>query len=220
MFRLYAFKDRNGKTRIMRAATIHKKVMEDSFKSRYNWIASVTNLISVCTEKDFPINYAINIKVVILNCFAGLIIRENPQRQKTDIESVYYAYNSLFGITDEKVINARKNFLNGFLANIYWQALQSNLNNKSFERFCRNWQEEMLKKLIVIESINFNNIKITLKEGFKNTLQSTNTSTLFAEESNTDSDFTRNLLDELEESIEKYGTPNKPKLKNLTITSY
>ena len=57
MFGLYSFLDWNGNPRTMRASTIHKKVLEASKKSNYGWIASATDLINVCSKKNFPVEY-------------------------------------------------------------------------------------------------------------------------------------------------------------------
>ena len=101
-----------------------KKVIEASKKSNYNWIASATDLIYICNKKDLPIEYAIDIKVAILNCFATLINSENESRGKeTDIYAVYHAYNSLYGVENENAIVARKNFLRGFLRKIIFESL-------------------------------------------------------------------------------------------------
>lgn len=172
MFGIYTFMDWGGNPRIMRAETIHKKVIEDSKKSNYNWIASATDLICICDKKDFPIEYAIDIKIAILNCFATLINSEKESRGKaTDINAVYHAYNSLYGIENENVIDARKNFLKGFLKKITLESLLFLVyDTKSYSKIYCEWCEKKVNELISIKEINFPSIKVVLMKEFKTLL--------------------------------------------------
>jgi len=174
MFGLYTFMDWSGTPRTMRATTIHKKVLEASKKSNYNWITSATDLIYICNKKGFPIEYAIDIKVAILNCFATLINSEKESRGKeTDIYAVYHAYNSLYVVENENVITARKNFIRGFLRKITLESLSFlAYDTESYSKIYREWCERKSDELISIKEINFPAIKVLLIQDFKTLLNS------------------------------------------------
>ena len=78
------------------AKQLYERVLEDS-KSDYNWIASATELVRVCNDSCFPEEYAIAIKIIILNSFANLELQKEyySNEESTDAEAVYSCYNSL-----------------------------------------------------------------------------------------------------------------------------
>lgn len=78
------------------AKQLYERVLEDS-KSDYNWIASATELVRVCNDSCFPEEYAIAIKIIILNSFANLELQKecSSNVESTDAEAVYSCYNSL-----------------------------------------------------------------------------------------------------------------------------
>jgi len=119
MSRLYFIIDRDGFIHLISAEKLHKKIMEQSKESNYNFIAPITDLVRVCDKKSFPKEYALDIKLAILNSFSELFQKYNHRHiLESDLESVYRLYNSLFSITDERVINARYNFLKIYLTEV------------------------------------------------------------------------------------------------------
>ena len=69
--RKFDFIDRFGKKRSMRATDIYNAVMHDSKESDYNWIASAKELVKLCKNENFPIEYSTEIEMAILICFAN-----------------------------------------------------------------------------------------------------------------------------------------------------
>ena len=67
----------HGKTD-MNAEEFYERIMEDSNKSDINWIASATELIRICTEPDFPEEYAKEIEIRILDCFGRYETEKDP----------------------------------------------------------------------------------------------------------------------------------------------
>lgn len=166
MFRLYLLKGWRDSLYLMSASKIHKKVMDKSKESDYDWIAPATDLISLCEKNSFPINYEIDIKVAILNCFSRLINSDNDatRRKETDLDAVYCAYNSLYGIKEEKVIDARYNFLQAFLKNVSGFKYVY-LGEKYYEFLCK-WRDLKFNELKDQEYINFPYLKTILHEEF------------------------------------------------------
>lgn len=218
MFGIYTFIDWSGTPRTMRASTIHKKVIEASKKSNYNWIASATDLIYVCTKKNFPIEYSIDIKIAVLNCFSSLINSEEDTSygKKTDIEAVYYAYNSLFDIKKEKVIKARINFLNSFLFRVRRDSWQFMFHHgDSFKKVCTDWQNTKLKELISIKNLDFNKVKDLLEEDFRNVIKIAEEKGIFAEDDKREVEIQRKIMENFNNFGEKYETFDKPRVKVL-----
>ena len=220
MFGLYSFLDWNGEPRIMRASTIHKKVLESSKKSNYGWIASATDLITVCSKKNFPVEYAIDIKSAVLNCFSVLINSEDDtsKSKKTDIHAVYYAYNSLFGIENENAVNARKNFLNGFLHRIRWNSWQFMFHQgNSFNNVCNEWQNTKFNELIIMENLNFDELKKSLEEDFRKLIKKAEQAGVFIEDDKRNAEIQMRIIEEsVNDFTERYGTKENPKVRKLT----
>lgn len=169
---VYMFQDNKGNYRVMSAKKIHKRVMEDSKKSNYNWIADADNLVFVCNCKTFPLEYAIDIKVAILNCFARLM-SNTLYKNNYELNPVYSAYNSLNGITDEKVIEARTNFLNAYLTDIMYEsyAYLPVHSGKSFDEVCGEWKRKNIENLLSSNFVYFNELIETLSNDFKETIR-------------------------------------------------
>lgn len=221
MFELYTFNDWNGNLRIMLASTIHKKVIEDSKQSNYNWIAPAKELINVCTKKNFPIEYSIDIMAAILNCFASLINIDDDTSycKNTDIQAVYYAYNSLFDVKNETAIKARINFLNGFLSRICWNSWQFLFHQgDSFTKVCNDWQTAKLNELILIKDLNFDKIKVSLEKDFINVIKEAEKNGVFVEDDKRAKEIQKKIIeDSVNDFNERYGTPDKPKSRFLNI---
>lgn len=215
MFGLYAFMDWNGTPRIMRASTIHKRVMEDSEKSNFGWIASATDLVYVSSKEGFPIRYSIDIKAAVLNCFSVLINSDNIDTitKETDMKAVYYAYNSLFNIQDNIAIEARKQFLSSYLTRITWDThLFLAHRGETFMNITSKWHEEKLKELSSNENINFSQMKQILTQNYINTIKKAEIEGLFEKEDAEEAEKQRKKIEKMvNDFIESYRTPDNPK---------
>jgi len=169
MSRLYFIIDRDGFIHLISAEKLHKKIMEQSKESNYNFIAPVTDLVRVCNKKSFPKEYAIDIKVAILNCFSEILKKYNHRHiLESDLESVYKLYNSLFSITDERVINARYNFLKIYLIYSVYDYRNKILYKEDFYLEClTEWQKKKFVELSKLEEISFDNLKFSLVLDFE-----------------------------------------------------
>ena len=77
----YMVKGRDGTVYFMTDVELCNRVMRDS-KSDKNWIASARELVRVCKNPFFSKEYALSIKVAILNCFANLEHHYNCGQKK------------------------------------------------------------------------------------------------------------------------------------------
>lgn len=185
MFNLYILKDWYGTPHIMSSSRIHKKIMDDSSKSNYNWIASATELVNVCNKRNFPEEKANDIKVAILNCYSSLIWSEDDysRREKTDLDAVYFAYNSLYGVKDEKVVQARARFLSSFLSLTSYSSLIGLFHHgENFRNAKREWEKQKFNELFAEEQVDFANLFSVLKFDFSQRMKLLEESGVFAEE--------------------------------------
>lgn len=185
MFNLYILEDWCGTPHIMSSSKIHKIVMDDSSKSNYNWIASATDLINVCNKKKFPEEKANDIKAAILNCYSSLMWSEDDysRRKKTDLNAVYFAYNSLYGVEDEKVIQARTRFLKSFLSLVTRSSfLFIAHHGENFRNARKEWINHKFNNLFAQEQIEFASLFSLLKNDFRKKIEQLEESGLFDEE--------------------------------------
>lgn len=178
MFDLFLIKDHNGKNHILKSSKIHKLVMEKSEETNYDWIAPASNLVSLCEQKKFPLEYAIDMKVAILNCFAELMNKKDLDNfKKDDLDAVYYAYNSLakyyannllYKAKAEEINEARSNFLKAFLKNIIFNKYTFLYRGKSYHEFVDEWINQKFEELFFKDYIFFSYIKNSIKQEFYN----------------------------------------------------
>lgn len=215
MFGLYTFLDWNGTPRIMRASSIHKRVMKDSEKSNFEWIASASDLVYVCCKDGFPKDYAIDIMSAILRCFSVLINSDNSFTitKETDIKAVYYAYNYLFNCENKVGEEARKTFLSSFLTRITWDTHLFLVHRGStFMDVTAKWQEDKFNELIKKENLDFESSKQRLSYDYIATIKNAEKDGLFEKEDKEEEErqmkFIKKMVDDF---VDSYGTPDNPK---------
>lgn len=155
----YVVFGRNGREELS-AKELYNRIMEES-KSDYNWSATAPELVRFCEEPTFPIEYAIGIKVAILNCFANIEHRANSGGDRyitkpSDKKAVEYCYNSLYGIETEEAISARKRFLNKMITTASYVRRFDPLYHPgpTFTKLCEDWRKAKLEKWLPIKNIN------------------------------------------------------------------
>ena len=176
----YIITDRDGHQHsFSKAEDLLYRIITDSKKSNYDWIASASELVRFCETADFPKQYAIQIKIAILNCFANLLQNENnsirPKRTKgktditsqDDIDAVYDCYNSLFSITQAHKV--RLKFLIEVIKSC--SSARSGLDlpyhfGQTYIKNCDTWLNQQVEKYISQRNINFHELRKELCERF------------------------------------------------------
>ena len=136
------------------AQELHDRVMEDS-KSNYNWVASATELVRVCNEPDFPQEYAQNIKIAILKCFASLAVHsfDESYQEPTDNDAVYSCFNSLSG-TDENVRSAKQTYLRGVIKGISFNRFEFPVHvGAEYSKFRNEWETAKFEEFCEQETV-------------------------------------------------------------------
>lgn len=140
--KFFTFKDRYGKSRIMTAKNIYNNVMEQSKKSDYNWIASAKELVKLCDNQKFPREYAVDIEMAILSCFANIEARVNRGGDKHTTKSddslaVQYCYDELGRLMKSSDNEEFKNTLNSVRTRYLKEMISSAVNTSTREYFFR-----------------------------------------------------------------------------------
>ena len=174
----YRIEDIDGKTHIMTAKQLYKRILEDS-KSDYNWIAHASEIIRICDEPDFPDEYAKEIKIRVLKCFANIKTKQERISYHTieDENAVNECYNSMGLLEDKDAIDARKRYFYSILNSIekydkYGNRLKM-LHGISYFKVCDEWKKSMFEKYYTDKPIkNFESLNSILKNEFINMLKS------------------------------------------------
>ena len=192
MFGLFLVRDWYYKIHIMSANQLRDRVIEDSKKSNYNWIAPAKELLSVCNKVGFDKNCAVDIKIAILNCYADLL---NYGDVSKDIIYVYKAYNQLFG--EEKAINARELFLRAYLRKTTeGSSIFPRHPGEAFHNFNEQWKSKIINDLSHKKNINFIQLMAPLKKEYDNLVKIEETKGTFKE---SDEKFWEELLNRRDE---------------------
>lgn len=172
---------------VITAKALHKQVMKDC-KSYYdyNWIAPARELVRICKKTGFPSDYALDIKIAILNCFAN-IEQDNCggtyyiNLNSADKEAVQYCYNSLYGIDNKEAIMARRRYLTEIIHNIsffYLEDFYPDTFRKLREDWCKSKFEEYFSK----ENIDFEQLGETLHNDFEQIIKKAESNGEFEED--------------------------------------
>lgn len=152
----FTFKDHFGKEHTMRAATIHNYIMEQSQESDYEWIAPAIELVKICKDERFPREYAVDIEMAILNCFANIEARVNRGGDKyvtkaNDALAVQYCYDELgrlMSSTDDKNVKKTLNSVRTrYLLEMISSAVNTTTRGQYFKcQAFRDLKEEVIAK--------------------------------------------------------------------------
>ncbi len=188
----YCFLSHHGAVYWMTAKQLCERIVEDS-KSDYNWIAPANELVRVCNHLSFPMEYALTIKVAILNCFANIERRANNGgdryiTKQTDKEAVEECFNSLYGIDREDVILARRYYLREFIR----YATEVRLFDSRYhpgETFRKLREDFIIAKIeenILKRKINFNTLFESLENEFTHAVKVAEAEGAFVEDEKKD----------------------------------
>lgn len=144
-------------TELLTAKELHERVMSDAQRSNYKWIASATELVRVCDKRGFPLEYAKDIKIAILRCFAEIDVQhcDYSYREPTDNEAVQHCFNSLSWEIEEEC-SAKQKYLKAQikLARFCYCVVPIYCGDE-FNKFCDEWERRQFEKYFKQENIDF-----------------------------------------------------------------
>lgn len=203
--RKYGITDRYGEKHSFTAKQLYERVLQDS-KSDYNWIATASELVRVCKQKDFPSEYAVAIKCAILNCFANVEHRANcgggryKDRPGTK-EAVEECYNSLYGVEKAEAISARKRYLSEMIASASYTGLWDRESlyhpGPTFKKLRQDWNKAKIEQYFGCKEINFVALVKVLHDEFAELVKKAEEQGAFDEDKKTDLEWWRKFYEEL-----------------------
>ena len=184
--------DHYGGTHSLTAKQLYERIVQDS-KYDYNWIAPARELVRICKKTSFPTEYALAIKIAILNCFANIEHQANfgfdrPIHDSADEEAVQYCYNSLYGIDTEEAVSARKRYLTEMInAALYIQILNPLYHpGSTFIKIRENFTKSKFEEYISQEEIDFKQLAKTLSSSFSQIIETADANGDFDEDEKKD----------------------------------
>ncbi len=173
----YAIQGWDEKVYLLSDKQLCERIISDS-KSNYNWIAPARELVRVCRKKGFNKEYAIKIKVAILNCFANIEHEDRINHgdkylnDSRDDKAIEQCYNSLYGVDDEKAVSARKYFLTEFIeSSSQFPLLSTHYHSgNTYKNIHNNWVKNNVEKYITQEKIDFSHLSTALYDDFLETI--------------------------------------------------
>lgn len=183
MKKRYLVNSWNGEVYFLTANELYEKVMKDS-KSTYNWIAPASEIVRICKKKSFPEEYANDIKIAILNCFAKLELVSDDEFRilDKDYEAVRFCYNSLNEV-DEKTMSARQNYLKAVIRSVAFNHYEIPIHHgKTYFQKCDDWINSKFYENINEEEIKFPSFIEYLKQDFQNMIKNAEKEGVFQEE--------------------------------------
>ena len=188
MNKRYRFEGHNGESYCLTAKKLCERIINDS-ESDYNWIAPARELVRVVREPDFPYEYALVIKVAILNCFANIERRANRggdrhRRDERDQQAVEYCYNSMYDSDETMAILARRSFLVEFVTAASDVGTFSPFHHTgpTYIKLCADWRFDKVKEYISKRDIDFAELEQVLRKSFAVTIKMAEAEGAFVED--------------------------------------
>ena len=173
---------------VLTAKELYDRIMYESSKSNYNWTASAPELVRVITLPTFPRNYATEIKLAILNCFAELELqKEFPGRgTDRDDEAVNFCYNSLTQ-TNYKTIAVKRKYLLAVIRGVikyHFRVLEFDHYGPTYNAIRDKWENSKFEKYDPRKGkeINFEKLREELHEDFDKTMKTAEAEGRFKED--------------------------------------
>lgn len=178
----YRISDHQGRVHLITAEQLYNEILRDS-SSGYKCIASPRELVKICKSPSFPTKYALTIKICILNHATASKHWANGGGVCNTLDSaneaaVYYCFNSLYSVSLEEAVLARKRFLTEMITSVSHVHPLSFLYHSgyTYKEFCKGWVKSKFDDYIFKAEINFNELIQTLQADF--------TEMIIAEEAN------------------------------------
>ena len=160
----YVIVDHYGGTYIFTASQLYNRVMKDS-KYDYNWIAPANELVRICNESDFPENYAIAIKVAILNCSANIAHKANlgfdqQLYSSEENDALHFCYNSLYNVHTRECLEARRRYLFEMISSATYVYVSSPFYHAgpTYKNIQENFIKSNYEKYVSQEYVDFNQL--------------------------------------------------------------
>ena len=165
--------DSNEKKYSLTAKQLFEKVLKDT-RTNLNWSIPVSELTSICSQADFPEQYAQEIKIAIISYFSELETKHNfPSHHKnSDEEAVYFCYNSL--LADEpKVASVKQKYVHAIIEGVtkyHFTLIEFNHFGPTYNKICEEWKQARFQEFYS-PIIDFPQLRSVLHSSFDKTMR-------------------------------------------------
>ena len=169
----------DGKIHFFTAQKIYKQAI-NTINSDYKFFAPASELIRVCSLKDFPTKYADEIKLAILDCFANLENTSNRPPYLNESNTIYHCYNSLTS-ESEQVTDIKKKYVRAIINNVakhHFSLIEFNYSGPTYNRLCEEWKEKCFQEFFG-HTIDFVELRRTLHANFDKIMRDAEAQGLF-----------------------------------------
>ena len=172
-FRLVTWHD---EVKMMTAKEIFDRVSKDS-ESNYGWIASATQLYTVCHTEGFPEKYAVGIMLLILNCYANLeLLKTVPSSHEALAQETVNSIYAELSSKDETIKSIKDKYLRNIIKGVIeydTEEVRLKLDyGKHFYELEKNWEEDMFQKYSIYDELNFKKVRAELYREYDKFLKS------------------------------------------------
>ena len=170
----YLVKCYNNDYKEFTAEELYLQVQKDS-RYDYNWIASASELVNTVSSKGFPEKYALAIKMLVLNCFANVELKQehNYYHTSSDEQAVHSCYISIPD-NNKKCKRIKEKYLRNIIrAVIKYDRTEERFpihSGPSYDKFCSEWIEARYYEYSKKETIDFKNLRNELYDDFEKRL--------------------------------------------------
>lgn len=168
----YRISDHQGRVHLITANHLYNEILKDS-SSGYKCIASPRELVGICKSIGFPTEYALAIKLCILNHATASKHWANGGGVCNTLDSaneaaVYYCFNSLYSVSLEEAVLARKRFLTEMITSVSLVDPLSFIyhSGPAYTELRKSWVQSKYNEYIDRKNINFDELIQNLKVDF------------------------------------------------------
>lgn len=162
----YIVEDMNGKKYFITAKRLSEQVVA------HNLIVPIVKLVKLCSEPDFPEEYAQKIKIQVLK-YATTFENKRAPMDSLNLEDDYavsICYNSLAETTEETAIIARYKYLFAIINSVtkwHFSPMEfKHYHGRNYRRICEKWKRTKFKRYCTMLEIDFTKLRERLNLSF------------------------------------------------------
>lgn len=171
--------------------------------SNYGLIAPAVELVRVCNEPDFPVEYARGIEIIILIHSTKFETNRGPRdcQDPTEAEAVNFCYNSLAEVS-ERANKVREEHLWAVIRSVskyHFSPYDEGFNHHHGPTYCKireDWEAHKFEQYCSIAELNFEELRDKLNESFDRTMKNAERRGLFRHD---DVEFRRKSKEDMEQ---------------------
>ena len=184
LFKRFKVTDWYGKEHLFTPKDLYNRIFAESL-SDYNWFTSAAELVRVCKQPDFPIEYKNPIMMLILNCFADIEVSQETGGHKaidpSDDEAVNYCYNALYNVS-YRANNMRSKYLKAVIQSVarwHFDVWEFNHHGQTYSKLREQWEFSKFHEFGSAATLDFNQVRKALEDDYEETMKTAESEGVF-----------------------------------------